>query len=100
VIVGPREALLTASCLLKEINWIGDEPLSAAIASAKRVVARVRSTREPVLARLTGSPEALFVAFEQPEEGVSPGQACVLYDAEDPDRVLGGGFIATTTAAL
>jgi tRNA-specific 2-thiouridylase len=39
------------------------------------------------------------VAFTAPEEGVAPGQACVFYDAADPDRVLGGGFIASTTAA-
>jgi tRNA-specific 2-thiouridylase len=55
----------------------------------------VRSTREPVPARLT--PDGL--AFDAPEEGVSPGQACVLYDVAAPSRVLGGGFIATTAAA-
>jgi tRNA-specific 2-thiouridylase len=33
------------------------------------------------------------------EEGVSPGQACVFYDApEGQARVLGGGFIARATA--
>ena len=35
------------------------------------------------------------VAFSTPESGVSPGQACVLYETTDPHaRVLGGGFIA------
>ena len=29
---------------------------------------------------------------------VAPGQACALYDPADPDRVLGGGFISSTTA--
>jgi tRNA-specific 2-thiouridylase len=34
------------------------------------------------------------------EDGVSPGQACVFYDAaEGQARVLGGGFIASTVAA-
>jgi tRNA-specific 2-thiouridylase len=54
---------------------------------------RVRSTAEPVAARLgleAGEPR---VIFDAPEYGVSPGQACVLYAAEDPNRVLGGGFI-------
>ena len=33
------------------------------------------------------------------EEGVSPGQACVLYDAPSGQaRVLGGGFIQSATA--
>jgi hypothetical protein len=34
--------------------------------------------------------------FEQPEFGVSPGQAAVIYDG---DRVLGGGWIEETIAA-
>jgi tRNA-specific 2-thiouridylase len=100
VVVGPREALLTASLALKEDNWLGDQPtLAQAAADGQAVLARVRSTREPALARLTlidGSPA---VAFEQPEEGVAPGQACVLYDPREPSRVLGGGFIAGTRAA-
>jgi tRNA-specific 2-thiouridylase len=34
------------------------------------------------------------------EEGVSPGQACVFYDAPDGQaRVLGGGFIKRAAAA-
>ena len=33
------------------------------------------------------------------EDGVAPGQACVLYDASDGQaRVLGGGFIKSTLA--
>jgi len=39
------------------------------------------------------------VVFDASEEGVAPGQACVLYDPAAPSRVLGGGFIAGTTAA-
>jgi tRNA-specific 2-thiouridylase len=34
--------------------------------------------------------------FDAPEEGVAPGQACVLYAAPDGMTVLGGGFIQTT----
>ena len=40
--------------------------------------------------------EEVEVVFDTPEEAVSPGQACVLYDAAEPSRVLGGGFIAGT----
>jgi len=36
------------------------------------------------------------VIFDSPEEAVAPGQACVLYDAGRPSRVLGGGFIAAS----
>ena len=98
VIVGPREALLTAALTLKEINWLGDEPTLAA-AAGRPVLARVRSTREPAPARLALEDGAPAVIFDTAEEGVAPGQACALYDAADPTRVLGGGFIAATRAA-
>jgi tRNA-specific 2-thiouridylase len=59
------------------------------------VLARVRSTRPPSPGRLrTGPRDGIEVVFDAPEEAVSPGQACVLYDAAAPSRVLGGGFIA------
>ena len=100
VIVGPREALLTRSLTLKEPNWLGDEPnLDDAAARGVAVLARVRSTRPPSPARLIMEDGAPAVVFDAPEEGVSPGQACVLYDAARDTRVLGGGFIAGTTAA-
>jgi tRNA-specific 2-thiouridylase len=99
VIVGPREALLTASLAMKETNWLGDQASMEAAADARLpVLARVRSTKEPVPARLVRVDGAVRLAFDAAEEGVSPGQACVLYDRADADRVLGGGFIASTAA--
>jgi tRNA-specific 2-thiouridylase len=100
VIVGPREALLTASLVLKEGNWLGgQDSLEAAAKAGQPVLARVRSTREPVPGRLAMVDGDLRVVFDTHEEGVAPGQACVLYDPADPDRVLGGGFIASTVRA-
>ena len=97
VIVGPRAALLTRALTLKETNWLGDgASIEAAVAAARPVLVRVRSTREPVLGRLARVAGANGVVFGAPEEGVAPGQACVLYAPEDPSRVLGGGFIAGT----
>jgi tRNA-specific 2-thiouridylase len=99
VIVGPREALLMSGLTLKETNWLGDaRSLAAAAAVGAPVLARVRSTREPVAGRLTLAGETVGVAFDRAEEGVAPGQACALYDPADPGRVLGGGFIASATA--
>ncbi len=99
VVVGPREALLTASVQLEEINWLGDQPTMADAADdGVQVLARVRSTGRPSPARLARSGNSVAVVFDAGEEGVSPGQACVLYAADDPDRVLGGGFIQGTTA--
>lgn len=101
VIVGPREALLTAALTLKETNWLGgQDDLDAAAHDGQPVLARVRSTREPVPGRLTLMDGEVAVAFDGTEEGVAPGQACVLYDPADPERVLGGGFIARAVRAM
>ena len=101
VIVGPREALLTAALVLEETNWLGDEAsITEAAASGASVLARVRSTRQPSPARLSLNDGAVTVVFDEGEEGVAPGQACVLYDPADPERVLGGGFIQSTSAVI
>jgi tRNA-specific 2-thiouridylase len=100
VIVGPREALLTRALTLKETNWLGEAAtIEDAAAQGRAVLARVRSTREPAAGRLAMVAGTVGVAFDAPEEGVAPGQACVLYAPEAPSRVLGGGFIAGTRAA-
>jgi tRNA-specific 2-thiouridylase len=100
VVVGPREALLTRALTLKEDNWLGDEATITDAAEAGRaVLARVRSTREPVPGRLTLIDGVVGVALDTLEEGVAPGQACVLYAPEEPSRVLGGGFIARAVRA-
>jgi tRNA-specific 2-thiouridylase len=100
VIVGPREALLTSALTLKETNWVGDgASLDAACEAGRPVLVRVRSTREPAPGRLTLVDGQPGVAFDLAEEGVAPGQACVLYAPEAQSRVLGGGFIAATVRA-
>jgi tRNA-specific 2-thiouridylase len=38
------------------------------------------------------------VRFESPEFGVAPGQACVIYDRMNGERVLGGGTILSHAA--
>jgi len=84
VIVGPRAALAVGEAHLSDINWIGGAERDGP------VQAKVRSMAKPVAARLEGD----RLRFDQPEYGVAPGQAAVLYAGE---RVLGGGWIETTT---
>ncbi|MEM9180902.1 MAG: tRNA 2-thiouridine(34) synthase MnmA [Pseudomonadota bacterium] len=99
VIVGPREALLTAGLTMEELNWLGDGTLHDACTRGEPVLVRVRSTREPAPGKLGFHEEAPAVWFDAPEEGVARGQASVLYDADGSTRILGGGFIASTIAA-
>jgi tRNA-uridine 2-sulfurtransferase len=99
VIVGPREALLVRQVALSEVNWIGEPVAGEDDLDGRAVLARVRSTRPPVPARLR-TLTGWHVEFDSPEEGVAPGQACVLYDpAHGAGRVLGGGWIQQTMAA-
>ncbi len=95
VVVGPKAALATRLVPLREINWLGDTPLESR--AEWHVGVKVRSTRPPRDAILRPKPGGLAeVELLTPEEGVSPGQACVFYDmgeAGDGTRVLGGGWI-------
>jgi tRNA-uridine 2-sulfurtransferase len=101
VVVGPREALRTSRIRLRDVNWLGDIAISEAIERHAEIYVKVRSTRPPQAAWLHRSAEADFVVeLIGGEDGVSPGQACVFYDAADGQaRVLGGGIIAGTQSA-
>jgi tRNA-uridine 2-sulfurtransferase len=101
VVVGPREALRTSRIRLREMNWLGTGALEQALDNGREVYVKVRSTRAPqpawLRAAVNGSVEVELIAGE---DGVSPGQACAFYDAAHGQaRVLGGGIIASTTAA-
>ncbi len=91
VIVGPKSMLATRTVPVREINWLGDAPLSSR--SEWHLSVKVRSTRPPTdaIIRPISETEAT-VELTSPEEGVSPGQACVFYDP-DSSRIYGGGWI-------
>jgi len=101
VVVGPREALRTSRIRLRDVNWLGDIAISEAIERHAEIYVKVRSTRPPQAAWLHRHTEPDFeVELIGGEDGVSPGQACVFYDAADGQaRVLGGGIIAGTQMA-
>jgi tRNA-specific 2-thiouridylase len=92
VIVGPREALKQTEIRVSDLNWLGDRPLGV---EPQPVHARIRSARPPVPAEIRLAGDSPAVTVRGGEYGVSPGQACVLYEGEGPGmRVLGGGYIA------
>jgi tRNA-specific 2-thiouridylase len=101
VVVGPREALRMHRIGLRDVNWIGDGSLEEALADDRReVFVKVRSTRPPQPGWLRAGEGGYEVELADGEHGVSPGQACVFYDAgEGQARVLGGGFIRSAAAA-
>lgn len=92
VLVGPKRMLAVASAQISETNRIG--PLLDG-----QITAKVRSLAKPVPVQLEGAlgdGADVTIRFENPEFGVAPGQAAVLYAAE---RVVGGGWIAETESA-
>jgi tRNA-specific 2-thiouridylase len=94
-VVGPREALLAYRILLRDMNWLGDEPLEDLPAGGLPLWARIRSMQPPQPATLFHQGGEISVLLRDGEHGVSPGQACVFYECGEPRaRVLGGGWIA------
>ena len=92
VLVGPKRLLAVRSARISETNRIGPLPTGP-------LTAKVRSLAKPVPVTLEGTfgngGEATL-HFAQPEYGVAPGQAAVIYAGE---RVVGGGWIESTEPA-
>ncbi|MEA3262521.1 MAG: tRNA 2-thiouridine(34) synthase MnmA [Pseudomonadota bacterium] len=87
--VGPRRLLAVSSARIVETNRIGPLPDAP-------LLAKVRSLAKPVPVTLDGplgDGASATIRFANPEYGVAPGQAAVLYAGE---RVVGGGWIAAT----
>ncbi len=93
VMVGPKRLLAVKSAKIIDTNRIGpipDMPLTA----------KVRSLAKPVPVTLEGNlgdGASVTLHFDDPEFGVAPGQAAVIYAGE---RVLGGGWIDSTESLL
>lgn len=92
VLVGPKRMLAVQAAQVIETNRIGplpDVPLTA----------KVRSMAKPVPITLEGplgDGAEVTIRFAEPEFGVAPGQAAVIYAG---DRVVGGGWIEGTEKA-
>ena len=84
IVVGPRRALAISTMHVADWNWLGEQQ--------REVSVKVRSLASPVAAKCDGD----RIDFAQPEYGVAPGQAAVVYDGS---RLLGGGSIAETVSA-
>ena len=87
--VGPKRMLAVAAARLTETNRIGPVP-------AEPLTAKVRSLAKPVPVTVEGElgdGAAVTIRFAEPEFGVAPGQAAVIYAG---DRVIGGGWIDST----
>jgi len=90
VVVGPKAALAVRAAEVSGINWLGEQ-------QSEDLAVKVRSLAKPAPARFEAAGDGRGrVVFAQPEYGVAPGQAAVVYQG---DRVLGGGWIDATAPA-
>ncbi len=97
VIVGPKEALLEETVIVRDVNWLGDAPLSD---NGVEVEVKLRSMQPLVPARVAVGPDGgAVVTLMEPQAGVAPGQACVFYEAGGGSRVMGGGWIVRRNPA-
>lgn len=88
LIVGEDAELRSATCEVRDVNWISfeqpDVPLRASV--------RIRNRHQPAEAEITAlSATTTRVDFHEPQRAITPGQAAVFYSGE---KVLGGGWIS------
>jgi tRNA-specific 2-thiouridylase len=94
VVVGPRAALGRDIVAVRGLNWLAEAPLPP---EGRRVRVKLRSAQPPARATvLPATDGGAELRLDEPQYGVAPGQAAVLYDGT---RVLGGGWIAAARAS-
>ncbi len=79
-----NDYLVSDSCIIDEVNYLGDEKVTSCTAKF-----RYRQKDVPVEIEFLDNNEIL-VKYPQGVKRVTPGQACVLYNGEE---CLGGGII-------
>jgi len=91
VTVGSADDVLRSSVALARhsLTWV-DHPLVA----GARAVAQVSAHGRPVPCTIEQGDDDMVVRFDDPQRPVAPGQTVALYDALDPDAVVGAGIAA------
>jgi tRNA-uridine 2-sulfurtransferase len=99
VVIGDRAELDCRELAARDTNWLDPELNRVAgvrreRAPSMRCFAQIRYNAPAQPATMTLLDEGhLHVEFDEPQFAVTPGQAVVCYDANDNQRVLGGGWI-------
>ena len=90
IIVGPKENLGKKNILLKNLNLLVHKR-----EFENDILVKVRSTGKLLDAKVNFSDQnGASVNLKIPEDGISPGQACVFYNKDKLGyKVLGGGWI-------
>ena len=81
--LGNSEYLYSDSCIVTDINWLGDKKIN-------KCTAKFRYRQPDNDVELEFFDDYILVKYPQKVKSVTPGQACVFYDGE---QCLGGGII-------
>ncbi|CAO3446680.1 tRNA 2-thiouridine(34) synthase MnmA [Azospirillum largimobile] len=95
VVVGPRRDLARSLVMVRDVNWLGPDLADGA---GIEVSVKLRSAQPAAPAIWRAGPDgSARVELQEPQHGIAPGQACVVYQG---DRVLGGGWISGTAGSV
>jgi len=88
VVIGQNDALLRATMIVNEMNWIS----IAAPITPTRAEIKIRNKHQAAAATITPTADRsrIEVQFDEPQRAITPGQGAVFYSGE---LVLGGGWI-------
>lgn len=89
VVLGDRAEACRPALEASACNWLVDVPVGA----PQRGSAQVRYNAPAAPCVFERKADRLEVRFDAPQFGVAPGQAVVVYGDDEPDRLLGGGWI-------
>ncbi|HVT30309.1 MAG TPA: tRNA 2-thiouridine(34) synthase MnmA [Lacipirellulaceae bacterium] len=93
VVIGARDELYRRELTASRCNWL-ESGSSMDNGDQQRCYAQIRYNAPAQPAMMTRlSERQLSVVFNEPQFAITPGQAVVCYDADDNQRILGGGWI-------
>ena len=91
VIVGPKEFLSCKKIKISDCNWLID------LVNEKEfeVLVKLRNSSQPVIGtiKVNFDNSLVYLTFDEPQFGVSTGQAAVFYNIKESSHILGGGWI-------
>ena len=91
VIVGPKEFLSCNKIKISDCNWIIDLLQEYEF----RVLVKLRNSSQPIIGtiKVNSNNCSADLSFDEPQIGISIGQAAVFYNIKERSHVLGGGWI-------
>ncbi|MBE9078868.1 tRNA 2-thiouridine(34) synthase MnmA [Romeria aff. gracilis LEGE 07310] len=93
VVVGERTSGQQSECGVQRVNWVSIAPPQSPVRVQVQIryrSAAIAATVIPLSVADALAPSARLI-FDEPQFGLTPGQAAVWYD--ETDRLLGGGLI-------